>query len=100
MKSFKHINLLKTQLNHSRDSVEKIHDDYYNQALELANKVNVEEKFPGICKVQTTRENYPVANGRDYYRVKFTIPLLDHLIEEMKFRFPSDVQTCTTDILL
>ena len=91
VKSLKHINLLKTQLNDLRDSVHKIHDDYYNQALELANNVNVEEKFPRICKVQTTRENYPVTNGRDYYRVKFTIPLLDHLIEEMEFRFPSEM---------
>ena len=36
-------------------------------------------------------ENYPVTNGRDYYRVKFTIPLLDHLIEQMEFQFPSEM---------
>ena len=67
VKSLKHINHLKIQLNDSRGSVKKIHDDYYNQALQLASNVNVEEKFPRICKVQTTRENYPVGNGRDYY---------------------------------
>ena len=47
------------------------------------------EKFPRMCKVQTTRENYPVTTGRDYFRVKQTIPLLDHLIEQIEFRFPS-----------
>ena len=91
VKSLKQINLLKAQLKELRDSVDKIHDDYYDQALELAKNVKVKEKFPRICSVQTTRENYPVANGRDYYRVKLTIPLLDHLIEQMEFRFPSEM---------
>ena len=91
VKSLKQINLLKAQLKELRDSVDKIHDDYYDQALELAKNVKVKEKFAGICSVQTTRENYPVANGRDYYRVKLTIPLLDHLIEQMEFRFPSEM---------
>ena len=91
VKSLKQINLLKAQLKELRDSVDKIHGDYYDQALELAKNVKVNEKFPRICNVQTTRENYPVANGRDYYRVKLTIPLLDHLIEQMEFRFPSEI---------
>jgi hypothetical protein len=33
-----------------------------------------------------------VHTARNYYRVKLTIPLLDHLIEQMEFRFPSE--TC------
>ena len=74
-----------------RDPVDQIHDDYYDQALELAKNVEVKEKYPRICNVQTTRENYPVTSGRDYYRVKLTIPLLDHLIEQMEFRFPSEM---------
>ena len=91
VKSFKHINVLKTRLQELRDSVDQIHDDYYDQALESAKNVEVKEKYPRIYNVQATRENYPVTNGRDYYRVKLTIPLLDHLIEQMKFRFPSEM---------
>ena len=56
-----------------------------------SNSVKVKEKFPQICMVQTTRENYPVATGRDYYRLKLTIPLLDHLIAQIEFRFPSEM---------
>ena len=63
--SLKQINLLKAQLKELRDSVDKIDGDYYDQALELAKNVKVKEKLPRICNVQTTRENYPVANGRD-----------------------------------
>ena len=60
VKSLKQINLLKAQLKELRDSVDKIHNDYYDQALELAKNVKVKEKFPRICSVQTTRENYPI----------------------------------------
>ena len=35
------------------------------------------------------RANYPVSTTRDYYRVKLTIPLLDYLIDQSEFRFPS-----------
>ena len=39
VKSLKHINLLKTRLQELQDSVDQIHDDYYDQALELAKNV-------------------------------------------------------------
>jgi hypothetical protein len=91
VKSLKQINLLKARMKNLRDSVDEIHEKYYNEVLELANSVKVKEKVPRICTVQTTRENYPVSTGRDYYRVKLTIPLLDHLIEQIEFRFPSEM---------
>jgi hypothetical protein len=82
------INLPKACMKNLRDSVD---EKYYNEVLELENSVKVKEKVPRICTVQTTCENYPAATGRDYYRVKLTIPLLDHLIEQIEFRFPSEV---------
>ena len=96
VKSLKHINLLKTRLQELQDSVDQIHDDYYDQALELAKNVEVKQKYPRICNVQTTRENYPVTKRRDYYRVKLTIPLLDHL-NKWSFDFRQRCATCTTD---
>ena len=91
VESLKHINLLKAQLKELRESVDKFHDRYYDEALELAKSVKVEEKYIRVCTVQTARENYQVAISRDYYRVKLTIPFLDHLIEQMEFRFPSEM---------
>ena len=90
--SMKQINLLKAQLRNLRKSVDEIHDQYYDQALQLASDVNVKEKFVRTCTTQTMRENYRVETARDYYRVKLTIPILDHLIEQIEFRFPSE--TC------
>ncbi|XP_046844785.1 52 kDa repressor of the inhibitor of the protein kinase-like [Xenia sp. Carnegie-2017] len=89
--SIKHINLLKSQLKILRSSADTIHDQYYEEAVDLANRVNVDEKIPRLCNVQTTRENYPAHTAREYYRMKLTIPLLDHLIEQMEFRFSSEV---------
>ena len=91
-KSLQQINLLKAQLKIMRETVDDLHDKYYSEAVELAKAVDVKEKYPRICKVQTTRDNYDVHSARNYYRVKLTIPLLDHLIEQMEFRFPSE--TC------
>ncbi|XP_046863535.1 52 kDa repressor of the inhibitor of the protein kinase-like [Xenia sp. Carnegie-2017] len=59
-----------------RSSADTIHDQYYEEAVDLANR--------------TTRENYPAHTAREYYRMKLTIPLLDHLIEQMEFRFSSE----------
>ena len=71
--------------------MEEGHNEFCNKAVELAKKVGVKEKIPRICKVQTARENYPADNPRDYYRFKLTIPLLDHLKEEIESRFPSEM---------
>ena len=89
--SLKHINLLKLKMKKIRDSVDEYHNQYYYQALELASSVNVKEKMPRLCKVQTTRDNYPVQTASDLYRVKLTIPLLDFLLEQLEFRFPSEM---------
>ena len=90
VESIKHINLLKAQLKMLHESVDKFHE-YYNEVLELAKSIDVKEKYPRVCTVQTTRENYQVSTGSDYYRVKITIPFLDHLIEQMDFWFPSEM---------
>ena len=91
LESIKQINLLKTRLNELRESVDDFHDQYYNEGLELCRLVGVEgvEHLARLCKRQTMRANYPVSTTRDYYRVKLTIPLLDYLIDQIEFRFPS-----------
>lgn len=82
---------MKETINQLRANVEEIHDKFYQQAVEMANKVKVDESVPRTCKVQTLRENYPAETPRDYYRFKLTIPLLDHLKEEIEDRFPPEM---------
>ena len=93
LESIKQINLLKARLNELRESVDHFHDRYYDEGLELCRSVNVKEveQLARLCKTQTMRANYPVSTTRDYYRVKLTIPLLDYLIDQIEFRFPSEM---------
>ena len=93
LESIKQINLLKAGLNELRESVDHFHDRYYDEGLELCRSVNVKEleQLARLCKTQTMRANYPVSTTRDYYRVKLTIPLLDYLIDQIEFRFPSEM---------
>ena len=92
-KSIKQIIVLKDQLARLRSSVDEYHNLYYDKALELAKKVKLEDSpaIPRICNVQTNRDNYPATTPRDYYKLKITIPLLDHVIEEIESHFPSEM---------
>ena len=94
LQSIKLINLLKDELVRLRSSAATYHDIFYDTALELAREVKLvnPESMPRICNRQTNRENFKVTTLRDYYRVKLTIPLLDHVIEEIRSRFPTE--TC------
>ena len=87
VRSLQCINLMKETINELRANVEEIHEKFYQQAVEMAKKIKVDESVPRLCKVQS-RENYLVPTPCDYYRVKLTIPLLDHLKEEIEDRFP------------
>ena len=48
-------------------------------------------QIPRICDVQTDGDNYPANTAHDYYRLKLTIPLLDHVIREIESHFPSEM---------
>jgi hypothetical protein len=89
--SLKHINLLKSTMAKLRAEVDEYHNLYYDQALKLAKKLKLREKIPRICETQIHRDNYAVSTARDLHRVKLTIPLLDHIIEELEHRFPSEM---------
>ncbi len=89
--SLKHINLLKSTMAKLQAEVDEYHNLYYDQALELAKKLKMRGKIPRICETQIHRDNYPVSRARDLHRVKLTIPLLDHIIEELEHRFPSEM---------
>ena len=43
--------------------------------------------MPRVCKTQTLRKNYNCQSAEDYYRVTVSLPVLEHLIQEMNDRF-------------
>ena len=83
--SLKQINLLKSQM---ANSFKNFYSSWFEEAVDMA-KDAAPHGDNRICEVQTQRENYPVDEKRDLYRLKLTIPLLDHIIAEIESRFPS-----------
>ena len=71
----------------ARNQIDYYHDKWYNQAVSLAAKVDIEESMPRIARRQTTRDNPPATDASEYYKRTITIPVLDHLNLHLKTRF-------------
>ena len=55
----------------------------------MANKVGIKERTPRITGKQICRDNHPSSSTIDYYKKALTIPVLDHVNNELKTRFNS-----------
>ena len=67
-------------------SVELKHQEWYSIALKLAEKVNVVESKPRLCKKQRFRDNIQSDTVSEYYR-RITQPLLEYMVTEISERF-------------
>ena len=77
------INTLIKTLNDTRTDVDSKHEDWYNETLDIANSLNIEEKMPRIAVNSKYRENNPSTCPSDYYKKVLTIPALDHMIKDL-----------------
>lgn len=66
---------------------EQLLHDWYLQAETLANEIDVEPVVPRIVSRQLGRENVEHNSAEEYYRRITTLPLLDHLIQQLEERF-------------
>ena len=62
----------------ARNQIDYDHDKWYNEAVSLAAKVDIEESMPRIADTNDASE---------YYKRTITIPVLDHLSLHLKTRF-------------
>ena len=76
-----------------RENIDTIHSKWFKEAEEMCQSVEVEVKLPRLCGRQRHRENIPAQTPSDYYRRTVTIPVLDHLISQMKSRFTEHQRT-------
>ena len=60
---------------------------WYVQAETLAHEVGVVPTVPRVVQCQRGRENVEHSSVEEYYRRITTLPLLDHLIQQMQERF-------------
>lgn len=89
-RAFGAIELVRSSLQEVRADVDAYHEVWFDQAVEKAQKVNVEPSMPRIVRRQTLRANNPAENPQDHYRRNLTIPFLDQVLEEMKNRFTDE----------
>ncbi len=84
------INTMKNDFTNFRNSIDSFHDAWYAEALDLAEKVEVEESKPRTVGRQTTRSNPPYKSISEYYKRTITIPLVDHINLALEYRFDTD----------
>ena len=76
------IHLISSLKNHvivMRNTIDDFHNSCYDEALDLAQKVDVVEWKPRTTAKQTACANTPCTSISDYYKKIITIPLVDHL---------------------
>ena len=78
---------LKDVLSDVRKNVEVYHCQWFAEVEKMCNSVQIQPSLPRQCACQSHRCNVPAQNPSEYYRRTVTIPVLDHLLSEMKSRF-------------
>ena len=76
-----------------RDNVSTYHSTWFNTVDSMCQEVGVLPSLPRRCSRQTQRNNVPADTPSEYYCRSLSIPLLDHLLSEMKSRFSHHQQT-------
>uniref|UniRef100_A0ABD2XCV9 HAT C-terminal dimerisation domain-containing protein n=1 Tax=Trichogramma kaykai TaxID=54128 RepID=A0ABD2XCV9_9HYME len=79
-----------TILHRKRDKSVEVFSNIFEEAKNIADEIDAEIKVPRLANVQKNRSNYPCDSAEDYYRKAIFIPLLDSVIEDLKFRFPEE----------
>ena len=81
------IELVKTTIKGVPSRVDDFHSQVYQQVLVLSQSIDVAEAAPRQANRQQHRQNIPSDNISDYYKRNLTIPILDHLSNELDTRF-------------
>lgn len=68
--------------------------DIFERSTEMTNLIGVPIELPRIVNRQMYRDNHPVSNTMEYYRVSLFIPILDHVIEDLAHRLPPETLNC------
>ena len=91
---------MKAQFHDIRANVDIFHEEWYKVALDLAEKVQLQESMPRSCNRQVHRNNQPHSNCSEYYKYSITIPLVDHIVAHLQSYFSSSNLTVTNGFYL
>ena len=74
LEGYKLIEALLSTTNHDINDIDHYHQLWYDEALNLATILNVEEKMPRIPQVSIYRDNLPAESPFLYYKYSLTLP--------------------------
>ena len=78
-----------------RDDVDTHHRRWMNETKKICQDIGVELCISILCGRHQHRHNVPAKTPDEYYKRNLTIPLLDHVLIEMKSRFSMHEQSAT-----
>ena len=87
VKAFNEVESVVNDLGAVRRYIDSEFDTIYNQAMRMAEGMNITPSSPRTAQRQMHRDNIEAANPKTYYKRVIAVPILDTLISEMKFRF-------------
>lgn len=70
-----------------RDNIDTYHSRRFLTISEMLSQVGVEPSVPRRCGRQIHRSNLPGVTPSEYYRRTISIPMVDHLLSELRSRF-------------
>ena len=100
VKAYEQISIVQTALKNAREDIDTFHSGMYTKVKQVASKVNINESRLRTVGRQQHRNNIPATAESEYYKRTLTIPMLDHLITEMKERFQFDTSCIFNQVRL
>ena len=99
VRAHRDIELVKTTIKGVPSRVDDFHSQVYQQVLMLSQSIDVAEAAPRQANRQQHRQNIPSDNISDYYKRTLTIPILDHLSNELDTRFDAGCSQNLTEFM-
>ena len=81
------IDSIKSTMNDIRSNIDSSHDLWYNEAVSLAESLDIPVIKERTCGRQMNRNNVPFENTSDYFKRSVTIPFIDHVNSSLEKRF-------------
>ena len=78
---------MRSTINHVINDIGHYHQLWYDEALNLATILNVEEKMSRIPQVSIYRDNPPAEAPCLYFKYSLTLPTLNNLLTQLDERF-------------
>ena len=89
----KEIDTVTATLQSVRDNIDTHHSQWFSTVEKMCEDVGTEPSLPRRCGRQIHRSNVPADTPSEYYCRSVSIPMLDHLLSEMKTRFTTNQKT-------